>query len=270
MNGLHGKAAILTGAGSGIGRATAVRFADEGVSVLVTDMDGEAAAAAANAIRETGGCAEAASVDVADAAKVASMVSLAVERFGRLDIVVANAGVMTSPSTVVELAPGEWERLWAVNLTGAFLCAKQAIAQMRRQRSGGVLLFTSSGAALSGTPGQLAYGASKAALVHMVKTMALDHGREGIRVNCVCPGPTSTPAMRREMDEGAIRTLAAAIPLGARLARADEIAAAFAFLASDDASFISGQALAVDGAFSAGGAFPVRNPVTGPNGVAEA
>ena len=249
---LDGKVALVTGAGSGIGSAVAKRLARDGASIAVVDLSGRRARETADAIRAAGGAAIPIKADVSVNADVKSSVAEAVEGFGGLDIVVSNAGVVTWGSAVA-MSEEDWDRTFAVNVRGAFLYAKHTVPELRR-RGGGVLLLTSSTDGLWGNMGQLAYAASKAAIISMTRTMALDHGPHNIRVNCVCPGGTRTPPIAHllESTDLSIEQLAAKVPYQRRLAEPEEIAAAFAYLASDEASFVSGHALVVDGAHTAG------------------
>jgi NAD(P)-dependent dehydrogenase (short-subunit alcohol dehydrogenase family) len=180
------------------------------------------------------------------------LIAAAVEHFGRLDILVSNAAVGSS-GTVEDLDGESWDHVFAVNVKGTFHCARYAIPHLRAA-GGGVILITSSTSARHPLPGSLAYTAGKAALLAMARVMALDHGAEGIRVNCVCPGPTRTPMLERTLETlgGHIGGFSSTVPLGGRPARAVEVAEAMLFLASDQASFISGQELSVDGGQSAG------------------
>ncbi|MFI5273938.1 MAG: SDR family NAD(P)-dependent oxidoreductase [Ktedonobacterales bacterium] len=255
MGRLESKIALITGAGSGLGRAMAQRFAAEGASVLVTDLneagaqatvDGMGAAAARSAARR---------LDVTHEDAVAAAVAAAVERWGRLDVLVANAGIGT-PGFIANMSQEDWERVLAVNLTGVFLCAKHAFQAMR-PAGGGVILTTASVAGLQGTPHLGAYGASKAAVVQLTQTLALEGARFNIRANALCPVWTETPmigefvAGTRADPEQVRQRLTASIPLG-RMGTPEDIANAALFLVSDEAAFISGVALPVDGAHMAG------------------
>ena len=250
---LAGKVAIITGAASGIGEASAHLFAAEGARLVLADVDAAALERVARGIEPAGGTALAVRTDVADDAQVAAMVATALERYGRLDVLFANAGV-SGPGTVDEIALADLDRVLGVNLRGSFLCARHAVPALARS-GGGSIVFTASELALVGSPGSAAYCASKAALIGLARAMALDHAPQGIRVNCVCPGATDTPMLRRSMarepdpaaDEAdTIRRL----PLG-RLGRPEEIARAALFLAGDDASFVTGTALVADGGWTA-------------------
>ncbi len=249
---LDGKVAVITGGAVGIGAAIARRFAAEGAKVVLGDIELAAAERVAAEIRDGGAEAIAHRADVTVDAEVRGLIAAALESFGGLDVLVNNVGVIAPHASVVELDERDWDRVWAVNVKAGFLCSKHAIAHMAAN-GGGVVLFTSSAAGLMGAQGQIAYCASKAAVINMVRTMALDHGRQGVRVNCVCPGPTLTPTLLAELpDEAALAQRAARIPLDGRLAQPEEIAAVFAWLASDQASFITGQAVAADGGLVAG------------------
>jgi NAD(P)-dependent dehydrogenase (short-subunit alcohol dehydrogenase family) len=259
---LNEKVAVVTGAAVGIGAAVARRFAADGAKVILGDIDGEAAERVAAEIRDRRGIAIAHTADVTVDAEVRGLIAAAVDAFGGLDVLVNNAGVIAPHASVVDLDEREWDRVWAVNVKAGFLCSKHAIGHMV-SRGGGVVLFTSSAAGLMGAQGQIAYCASKAAVINMVRTMALDHGRQGVRVNCVCPGPTLTPTLLAELpDEAALAQRAARIPLGGRLAEPEEIAAVFAYLASEEASFVTGQAIAADGGLAAGMFRPRPAPVS--------
>lgn len=254
---LDGKVAIVTGAGTGIGAAVARRLASDGARVIVADIDGSAAERVAGEIRTTGAVAAPLTTDVTSAEQAQRLVAFAVESFGGVDVLVNNAAVLAPRANTVELEEHDWDRVWAVNVKGGFLCSKYVIPHMV-SRGGGVVLFTASAAGLMGAEGQLVYCASKAALMNLVKSMALDHGRQGVRINCVCPGPTLTPTLLAEMpDVSALAERSARIPLNGRLARPDEIAAVFSFLASDEASFVTGQSIVADGGLSAGMFKPV-------------
>jgi NAD(P)-dependent dehydrogenase (short-subunit alcohol dehydrogenase family) len=262
MSLLEGKVAVVTGGGIGIGAAVARRFAAEGAKVVLGDIDLAATERVAAEIHERGGEAIAHRADVTMDAQVRGLIAAAVESFGRLDVLVNNVGVIAPHASVVDLDEGDWDRVWAVNVKAGFLCSKHAIAHMVAG-GGGVVLFTSSAAGLMGAQGQIAYCASKAAVINMVRTMALDHGRQGVRVNCVCPGPTLTPTLLAELpDEAALGQRAARIPLAGRLAQPEEIAAVFAYLASEEASFITGQALVADGGLAAGMFRPTPAPTS--------
>ncbi len=246
---LAGKIAFVTGAGSGIGAETASRMAGQGAVVVCADLRPEAARGTAAAIAQAGGQAHALHLDVGDTASVRAGVEAVIREHGRIDIVVNNAGV-TIVGAVADLSEEEWDRELDINLKGVFRVSKAVWPQLRQQ-GGGVILSTASVAGLIAIPADAAYCASKAGVVMLTKCMAIDGARDRIRVNCVCPGYIQTPMIegyfQDQPDPGAARRHAAAMhPLG-RLGWPGDIAAAFVYLASDDASWVTGTALVVDG-----------------------
>jgi NAD(P)-dependent dehydrogenase (short-subunit alcohol dehydrogenase family) len=249
---LAGKVALVTGAASGIGSATARRFASEGAVVAGFDLGAEGDARWQEAVAISGGSTLAA-LDVRDEAGVAAAVAAVVTRHGRVDVVVNSAGV-AGGGPVHLLDVGEWQRVLDVNLKGTMLVCKHALPVMLAQRSGAIVNVASV-EGLEGCEGGSAYNASKGGVVLLTRNMAIDYARMGIRVNAVCPGFIETPMLAGvlglpEMAEQLAR-IREAHQLG-RLGKPEEIAAAILFLASDDASFVTGQALAVDGGYTAG------------------
>jgi NAD(P)-dependent dehydrogenase (short-subunit alcohol dehydrogenase family) len=250
--------AIVTGAGSGIGEATAQLFAEQGAAVTVGDISREGAERVAASIQKHGGRAVATHTDVTRSGEVRAMVGATVEAFGGVDILVNNAGAELTDS-VVTISETDWDRVMDVNVKGGFLCSKYAIPEMRK-RGGGAILFTASTFGLVASTAQVAYCASKAAIVNIVRSMALDHAPHNIRVNCVCPGPTRTPMAMATIDQMgadvAQHLLKTLVPYGGRLAEPREIASVFLFLASEEASFVTGCALVADGGQIAGRFIP--------------
>lgn len=243
------KVAIVTGAAAGIGLATTRQLAREGARVLMADWSthGEQAA---ETFRSQGHDVQFLQVDVSDEGHVMALVAAAESRWGRLDVMVSNAGI--SGRGITDQIPlADWQRVLAVNLTGVFLCAKHAIPTMRRSGNGGAIVSTASIVGLVGVPGALPYSAAKGAVVNMTRTMALDCAPDRIRVNTVCPGFIEA-AMEgvTPRDQAQADRLIALHPLG-RLGTGEDIAKAIAFLASDDASFVTGTALVVDGGYTA-------------------
>ncbi|MCI0477957.1 MAG: SDR family oxidoreductase [Anaerolineales bacterium] len=238
--------AVITGGGNGMGRATALRFAREGARVVVADIESESAARVADEIRAGGGDALGVTVDVSERESVAAMVARAVEQYGRVDILCAIAGI-AGGVPFLELDDARWKRMLAVNLTGVFLCGQLAAQQMVKQGAGGKIVNMSSTNGLVGEADFAHYNAAKFGVVGLTMTMAIELAPHNIRVNAVCPG-----LIRTRLSEDLLANAAFAdeyrkkIPLG-RFASADEVAGAFLFLASDDASFITGTTLVVDG-----------------------
>jgi NAD(P)-dependent dehydrogenase (short-subunit alcohol dehydrogenase family) len=243
---VDGKAALVTGAASGIGRATALALAREGARVLVADRDAAGAEAVVKEIAAQGGVARACETDVSQPAAVAAMVRAAVDAFGRLDCAVNNAGVTGTPASLHDVPFEVWERTIAINLTGVFLCLQQELRVMRAQKSGAIV-NVSSGAGAIGTPALAPYGASKHGVLGLTKTAALENAREGIRVNAICPGSTDTPLLGGFMSssESARKMILASAPCG-RLGRPEEVAEAAVWLCSERASYVSGESLFVD------------------------
>jgi len=246
---LAGRVALLTGAASGIGRATALLFAREGASVVLCDVNEAGGRTVEQEIRETGGVALFVPCDVTRAADCERAVAQAVEAHGRLDILFNNAGIIRR-ATVVEIDEETWDRVMQVNVKSIYLMARCAVPVLARG-GGGAIVNTASGWGLAGGPRAVSYCASKGAVVLLTRAMAIDHAPQKIRVNCVCPGDTETPLLMSEaaqMDEPADRFLreAARRPLG-RVGRPEEIARAVLYLASEASSFVTGTALVVDG-----------------------
>jgi NAD(P)-dependent dehydrogenase (short-subunit alcohol dehydrogenase family) len=246
---LAGKTAIITGAGNGIGEASALLFGAEGAKVLCADLLPEDATRTAARIREAGGEAEACHADVTKMPEVERMVKAALERFGRIDILFNVAGIGVR-NPVHELEESEWDFVMDTNLKSVFLCSKAVLPHLMAQGSGNII-NTSSTFALLAAPRYPAYCASKAGVLLLTKQMALDYG-PAIRVNCICPGATDTPRMRRNIanspDPAAYeRGLRDLNRVMGRLAEPKEIAYSALFLASDEASFVTGSALVVDG-----------------------
>ena len=249
MKKLTNKVALITGGASGIGRATAMLFAQEGAAVAVVDTNSLQGEAAAGQIVSAGGKSIYIHGDVSRAEDCRQAVEKTVAAFGGLDILFNNAGIIRR-ADVLTTSEEEWDRVMEVNVKSVFLMSKFAIPHMQA-RGGGAIINTSSGWGLKGGENALSYCASKGAVTNMTRAMAIDHGRHNIRVNAVCPGDTDTPMLRGEanqlgLPESTFLAEAADRPLG-RYAQPEEIAAAVLFLASDAASYITGAALLVDG-----------------------
>jgi len=253
-NQLHAKTALITGGASGIGRATARLFACAGAAVAIADLNEQAGQAVAEEIVNNGGRAIFETADVTRGADCKRIVERAMREFGGIHILFNNAGIIRRAS-VVELSEEEWDRVMAVNTKSMFLMSREVIPLMA-QAGGGSIINMASGWGLAGGPRAAVYCASKGAVVLLTKAMAVDHGPQNIRVNCICPGDTDTAMLRSEaqqLREPTDRFLeeAARRPLG-RVGRPEEIAQAALYLASDAASFVTGTALVVDGGGLAG------------------
>lgn len=246
---LDNKIAIVTGAGSGIGEATVRRFAAEGAAVVVADVRATKAEAVAADINDAGGHAIAHHVDVARAEEVEGLVDACVSAYGGLDILFNNAGTLR-PGTAVELAVDDWDLVMAVNVRSVFLGAKYAVPVMS-QRGGGSIINTASISGLHGDGGAVVYAASKAAVINLTRALSTDHAPEGIRVNAICPGTIETPPVQRMMSDPVVHQRNVDAHALRRLGRPEEIAAAALFLASDESSFVTGEALVVDGGLRA-------------------
>jgi len=246
-----GKVAIVTGGGSGIGRASALAFAREGAKVVVADVVVAGGEETVCLIQHNGGAAIFVKTNVSKAAEVEALVARAVLTYGRLDCAHNNAGIEGPGASTVDYAEESWERVLAINLTGVWLCMKYEIPQMLKQGSGAIV-NTASTAGLVGYPRGSAYVASKHGVVGLTKTAALEYAKSGIRVNAVCPGAIDTPMMGRITDHRPQRAarMAAAEPVG-RMGQPAEIAEAVVWLCSEAASFVTGHAMAVDGGMTA-------------------
>jgi len=250
MMDFSGKVVLVTGAGAGIGEATALAFAAQGAVVGVNARSERTSGRVAEKILAGGGDAAALPGDVSEEAQACALVEKAVERWGRLDILVNNAGIVPQ-GTVLDVSVEEWDRGMAVNARGVFLMSKYAVLQMRKQ-GGGVIVNNASVAALKGLRNRAAYAAGKGAVVALTKAMAMDHIDEKIRVNCICPGTVLTPSLQARIDTAPdpvseMRMYAGRQPIG-RLGTPEEIAEGILFLASN--TFLTGAVIAVDGALS--------------------
>jgi 3-oxoacyl-[acyl-carrier protein] reductase len=240
---LVGKVAIITGGGRGIGQATAIKFAQEGARVAVCDVDEESAIDTARIIERREGEAMAFRVDVTDKLSIQAMVEAVHGRYGRIDVLVNNAGIVAD-AQLKKMTDEQFDRVIDINLKGTYNCTKAVVDVMLEQQSG-VILNASSIVGLYGNFGQTNYAASKFGVIGMVKTWARELGKRGIRANAVCPGFVSTSIINSIPDK-VIDALETKVPLG-RLGRPEEIANAYAFLASDEASYINGAVLEVSG-----------------------
>ncbi|EOD65045.1 glucose 1-dehydrogenase [Amycolatopsis vancoresmycina] len=244
-----GKVVLVTGGGSGIGRATARAFAAEGATVVVAGRDERRLA---SAVEEIGGDASAVTVDVTDSADVARMVETIVARHGGLDVAFNNAGILGSPAPVADLDEDGFGAVLDTNVTGTWLCLKHEVAHMRAHGGGAIVNMASNIGAHGRLPNMAAYAASKAAVSALTRTAARDHIGDGVRINAVSPGATDTDMSRRpgETDADRAARLKDAIPLG-RVGATAEVAAAVLWLASDEAAFTVGHDLVVDGGATA-------------------
>ncbi len=250
MKALDGKVAIVTGASSGIGRATALLFAEEGAKVVAAARRKQELDALVAEIVAGGGRAVAVAGDVRDAAHAEALVATAREQFGGLDVAFNNAGTLGAMGTVGEVSLEGWHDTLETNLTGAFLAAKYQVPAMI-ERGGGSLIFTSTFVGHSaGMPGMAAYAASKAGLVGLIQVLAAEHGAQGIRVNAILPGGTDTPMGRTVADTPETLAFVEGLHALKRIAAPSEIARAVLYLASDAASFMTGAAMLVDGGVS--------------------
>jgi NAD(P)-dependent dehydrogenase (short-subunit alcohol dehydrogenase family) len=255
---LANKVALITGAGTGIGRATALLFAQEGAKVVAQDVSADAVQETVQLIRKTGGEAVSIGGDVAASADAAAMMKKAVDTYGRLDVLFNNAGIWRG-GTILDIGEEDWDRTMDVNVKGLYLVSKYAVQQMMRQE-GGSIINAASVAALRGSPMSAAYNASKGAVLLLTKCMALDFGRYGIRVNCICPGVIDTPMADQlltyralgddDRKQALLETYQERHAVG-RFGRPEEVAKVVLFLASDESSFVTGAAWPVDGGLSA-------------------
>jgi NAD(P)-dependent dehydrogenase (short-subunit alcohol dehydrogenase family) len=241
------KVAFVTGAASGIGRATAVAFATEGARVAILDLTADALAETADAVRNAGAQVLVIACDVSKPEQVEAAIRQVVETFGRLDIAFNNAGVENKAAPVAEIALDEWDRILDINLRGTFVCMKHELAQMVRQGSG-VIVNTSSGAGVRGVAGGASYAASKHAIIGLTKSAALDYAKQNIRVNAILPGNIETPMMDR-FTNGDIQKAIDLEPVG-RLGKPEEIADAVLWMSADLGGFVTGAAISVDGGWS--------------------
>jgi NAD(P)-dependent dehydrogenase (short-subunit alcohol dehydrogenase family) len=249
---LDGKVALITGAGSGMGRAAAELFAGEGARVVVSDIDEAAGNAAVAAVRAAGGDATFVRANVSEWADCQAMVATAVDTYGGLHVLYNNAGIFPDDDGGVLDTPQEtWRRVMAINLEGVWLGCRAGIPAMLASGGGSIVNVASFVALMGAATAQIAYTASKGGVLSMTREIAVEYARQGIRANALCPGPIETQLLQELLSDPARRARRMVhIPMG-RLGRAEELAKAALFLASDDASFMTGSALVVDGGITA-------------------
>jgi NAD(P)-dependent dehydrogenase (short-subunit alcohol dehydrogenase family) len=255
---LEGKISLITGAANGIGRGIALRFAEEGAAVGVLDVDQEACRRVADEITRAGGRALPLPADVSNAKEIGAAVRDLTERHGPPTVLVHNAAVMPA-GTIDETAEPDWDRAFAVNAKGAYLTCREVVPLMRRAGGGSIVLMASI-TGVNGLPGLAAYSATKGALISLARAMAIDHAREGIRINSVSPGTIDSPmlhnfAAAQKDPEQTRRAFDEVHPVG-RVGTIEEVANVFVFLASDQASFVTGANYSVDGGASVKGEQP--------------
>jgi NAD(P)-dependent dehydrogenase (short-subunit alcohol dehydrogenase family) len=249
---LKDKVAIVTGAGAGIGRASCLAFAREGATVVCADLSRETGEETARLVSEVAGQGHFALADAADSTGVLRLVAETVERYGKLDVFYANAGVVPG-GTVIDCSDEEWDRTMAINARSAFLACKHAVPAML-SGGGGSIVCTSSVAGLVGVKNRAAYSASKMAVIGLVKSVALDFVDQNIRINAICPGTVDTPSLHGRLQamgdyEAALKQFIARQPMG-RLGTAEEIAALAVYLASDESGYMTGSYIVIDGGLS--------------------
>lgn len=242
---LPSQVALITGAASGIARAVAIRFAREGAAVMVADASESGARETVDQIRAAGGKAACAHLDVSQPEQVKQVVQHTIDELGDLHILFNGAGILTY-GTALETTEDAWNRMIAVNLTGTFLCSRAALGHMVAKGRGVIINVASTTGAHDACAHAAAYVSSKGGVTLLTRSMAIDYARQGIRVNAICPGPTDTPMLRNALTPAELDAFAKTFPMN-RLGRPDEIAAAALFLASEDASFVTGALLYVDG-----------------------
>jgi NAD(P)-dependent dehydrogenase (short-subunit alcohol dehydrogenase family) len=246
-----GRVALVTGAASGIGRATAIAFAAAGARVVLADIDAEAGAAVQLQIERSGGEAFFHRTDVAQAAQVEALVRETRARYGRLDCAFNNAGIEEEHHKLAESEEAMFDRMMAINVRGVWLCMRAEIGVMLEQGGGGAIVNTASVAGLVGAPRHAIYAASKHAVVGLTKSAAAEYGKKGIRINSVCPGVIRTPMLERALqrEPGWEQSLVALHPIG-RLGEVEDVVSAVLWLCSDGAGFVTGHQLVVDGAMT--------------------
>ena len=249
MDRLKNKVAIVTGGGSGIGRATCLLFAREGAKVVVADYVAEGGNETVKQIKTAGGEAVFVQADVSKSADVQNMIGATVRNYGRVDILFNNAGIEGPSSKLANLQEEDWDRVIAIDLTSVFLGIKYVIPEMVKQ-GGGVILSTASVAGMVGFPGSGAYAAAKAGVINLTRLAALEYADKNIRVNCICPGVIETPMVDRVVGGRSRERIVRTEPVG-RLGRPEEIANAALFLASDESSFATGAPFIIDGGYVA-------------------
>jgi NAD(P)-dependent dehydrogenase (short-subunit alcohol dehydrogenase family) len=252
MGRLDGKVALITGAGNGMGRCAAELFATEGARIVVADFDESLGAATVDAITAAGGEAAFVAVDVADNDQVAAMVQFARDRFGGLHVLYNNAGIFPADDGgVTETPEPTWQRVMDVNLKGVWLGCKHGVPALIESGGGSIINVASFVAIVGAATAQIAYTASKGGVLSMTREIAVEHARNGVRANALCPGPIATPMLEELMSDPARRQRRMVhIPMG-RLGQAEELAKAALFLASDDSSYMTGASLVVDGGITA-------------------
>ena len=249
MNRLNNKIALITGGGSGIGRATSLLFAREGAKVVVADYVAEGGNETIRQIKTAGGEATFIQTDVSKSADVQNMIASTIKTYGRIDVLFNNAGIEGPSAKLANYKEEDWERVIAIDLTAVYLGMKYVIPEMLKQ-GGGVILSTASVAGLVGFPGSGAYAAAKAGVINMTRMVALEYADKNIRVNCICPGIIETPMVDRVVGGRPKDRVVKAEPIG-RLGQPEDIANAALFLAGDESAFATGAPFIIDGGYVA-------------------